>query len=64
MSRIEQLRRIVDARRHNTVDGSQVDLFTASAIVACYDAGSDKTKQIIETAPLAKVAELSLRFIR
>lgn len=63
MSRVEQLRKIVAERTHDTVDGIDVDLFTASAIVACYDAGNERTRALIETAPLGKVAEAALRSV-
>lgn len=62
MSRIEQLRKIVADRTQDTVDGVLVDLYTASAIVACHDAGNERTKALIETAPLDKVAKVAFRF--
>ena len=64
MSRIEQIRQIVTDKQSATIDGMLVDGVTASAIVACFDAGSDQTKETIETAPLDRVGELALRLTR
>lgn len=63
-TRIEQLRRIVDERQYGIVDGREVDLFTATAILACYDSGNDRTKHTIATADLEKVADIALRTTR
>lgn len=57
--RIAKLRDIVDSKQHDKVEGQIVDLFTASAILACYDAAGEKARLIIETAPLMAVAELA-----
>lgn len=64
MDRITALRQIVADRQYAKVEGVLVDAFTATAILACHDAGSANTQQIIATAPLVKVAELSLRLVR
>ena len=63
MSRIAQLRRIVADKQFSEVDGQVVDTFTASAILACYDVGNDRTREIIETAALDKVAALAMRSV-
>lgn len=64
MTRIEQLRKIVADKQYAEVEGQVVDLFTASAIMACYDAGSERTKKIIATAPLLKVAEVAWKVVK
>jgi hypothetical protein len=61
--RIASLRQIVADRQCAKVDGVLVDLWTAQAVLACYDKGSERTRRIIEDAPLEKVAALSLRFV-
>lgn len=58
--RIASLRQIVADRQYAKVDGVLVDLWTAQAVLACYDAGSDRTRRIIEDAPLEKVAKIAL----
>ena len=63
IDRMEALRSIVASRQYAKVDGVLVDVWTASAILACYDGGSDRTKEIISTAPLVKVARLALRML-
>jgi hypothetical protein len=64
MSRIDALRRIVADRQYTKVEGILVDLWTAQAVVACYEAGSDRTKRVIESAPLEQVAALALKFVK
>jgi hypothetical protein len=61
--RIAALRQIVADRQYAKVDGVLVDLWTAQAVVACYEAGSDRTRRIIETAPLEKVVALALHLL-
>lgn len=61
MTRIEQLRKIVANRQYEKVDGITVDVFSASSILACYERGSERTKKVIETAPLVQVAQLALK---
>ena len=61
MTRIEKLRKIVANRQHDKVDNIFVDLYTASSILTCYEAGSPRVKKIIEDAPLVKVAQLALK---
>lgn len=51
--KIAGLRKIVEHKQHAVVCGSQVDLFTASAIVAVYD-GLNPENQ-------AKLAAMSIR---
>lgn len=62
--RIASLRKIVADRQHDKVEGVLVDLWTAQAVLACYQAGSERTQRIIESAPLPKVAALALSFSR
>lgn len=61
MTRIEKLRKIVSECQHDKIDGILVDLFTATAILACYDLASEGAKHTIETAPLDKVANVALK---
>lgn len=64
MTRIEKLRKIVAHRQHDKVDDILVDLYTASAILACYEVGSPRVKKIIENAPLTKVAQLAMKITK
>lgn len=54
--RIDQLRRIVTTCTAGKVDGSTVDLFTASAIVAVHDALSDSNRASYVQMPLMNMA--------
>jgi len=63
-TRISRLRRIVAHRQHLKIEGILVDVWTAQAVLACYDQGTERTKRIIEDAPLEKVGALALRLTR
>lgn len=64
MNRIAKLRKIVEEKQFAKVEGQIVDLFTASAILACYDqVSSEKAKKAIETAPLLAVAEIAWKAV-
>lgn len=62
--RIEALRTIVADRQCAKVDGVLFDVLTAQSVLACYDAGSDRTKRVIENADPVKVATIALRMTR
>lgn len=61
MNRIEQLRKIVADHQCAKIDGVLVDTFTASVILACYEAAAPNAKTIIETGSIEKVGAVSLR---
>lgn len=63
MSRIAQLRTIVAESQYAKIDGVLVDALTARAILACYDAGNERTQHTIETAAIEKVGALALKMI-
>jgi hypothetical protein len=56
MSRMDQIREIVETKGYAEIDGFLVDIMTASLLLQCHEKGSDKTKHAIESAPLDKVA--------
>ena len=63
MSRIEKLQKIVADKQYAKIDCVIVDTFTAHHILKCHEAGSDKTKQIIENARIQDVGALALRMV-
>jgi hypothetical protein len=63
MSRIDQIRDIIAQSQYAKIDGVLVDGVTAKAILACYEAGNERTQNIIETASIAKVGALALRMV-
>lgn len=62
MSRIAKLKKIVNTSQYDFIDGVLVDIFTASCIVKCWEAGNDNTKEIIETKDIEKIGQLALRW--
>jgi len=64
MSRIEKLRKIVAEKQYAKIDGVIVDTFTAHHILQCYDAGSDRTKKIIEDARIQDVGRIALGLVK
>ena len=41
-----------------------VDLFSASAIVAVYDALSERNREVYRTLPAAKMASIAFRLVK
>ncbi len=58
---MDQVRKVVQDKQYATVDGMILDLFTASAIVAVYDALSPENKAKVEGLPLERMAEFALK---
>jgi hypothetical protein len=60
---IGQLRKIVADRQHAVVDGTAVDLFTASAIIAVHDKLSPDNQRKFAAMPVPPMASLALGMI-
>jgi len=61
--RIDAIRSIVDKCQYGKVDGTTVDLFSASAIVKVYDALSDQNKAKFASQPVGVMAHMAFRLI-
>lgn len=61
MRRIETLKRIVKDRQAEKIDGVLVDTLTAHALLMCWGAGNDNTKEQIATANIRDVGAVALR---
>lgn len=59
--RIATLKKIVKNRQAEKIDGVLVDTLTAHALLMCWEAGNDNTKEQIATADIAGVGALALR---
>jgi len=64
MTKIEKLRKIVERGQWNKVDGTRVDVFSASAIVAVHNALSPEHKVSYEAMPVAKMAVMAFKMLK
>lgn len=62
--RIAAVRRIVSERQYAKVDGVMVDLFSASAIVAVYDALSEGNRAKFAAMPAPKMAAVAFKLVK
>ena len=56
--RIAAFRDIVTNKQYAKIDGTMIDLFTASLVVQVYDALNDENKQKLMTFPAARVSAI------
>jgi len=64
LSSIDRIRRIVQRGQYDHVDGTFVDLFTASVIMKIYDALNEENRRKFATLPVRKMASIALKLIR
>lgn len=62
--RIAALRRIVERGQYEKIDGSMIDLFSASAAVALYDAISEENRGKYATLTAPKMVHLAFKFMK
>jgi hypothetical protein len=63
LTRIDRLRKIVAEGQYAKVEGSTVDLFSASAYVKVYDALSDANKAKLDALPLPAAIEFVFKLL-
>ena len=61
--RIAAIRQIVERHQYAKVDGVMIDAFSASAIVAIYDAISDKHKATYREKPAPVMADMAFQLL-
>jgi len=61
--RIAALRQIVEQKQYAKVDGTMMDLFSASTIVQVYDALSPANKQKFTSMPAGKMGVLAFKLL-
>jgi len=61
MTRIQALKRIVKNSQAEKVDGVLVDVLTAHALLMCWEAGNDNTKEQVAKADISAVGKVALR---
>jgi hypothetical protein len=59
--RIATLKRIVKNGQYEKIDGVLVDALTAHALLMCWEAGNDNTKEMIATGDIRAVGKVALR---
>lgn len=62
--RIAACREIVAARQYAKVDGTMVDLFTASAIVTVHDALNEKNQATYSAMPIDRMGLIAFRLLK
>lgn len=62
--RIAAIRAIKDSRQYAKVDGCMVDLFSAGAICAVYDALNEANREKFASLPAPKMATIAFKLIK
>lgn len=62
--KIAAVRAIVDAKQYAKIDGVAIDLFSASAIVAVYDALNEENRAKYAAMPVRKMAIVAFKLIK
>lgn len=62
--RIAACRDITARHSFAKIDGVMVDLFSANAIIAVYDALTAQNKSKFENLPIAKMAKVAFQFVK
>lgn len=62
--RIAAFRRIVEEHQYAKIDGTMIDAFGASAVVAVYDALNETNRARFSAMPAGKMAVLALRLCK
>jgi hypothetical protein len=57
MGRIETLRRIVERHQYEEIEGFEMDVMTASAMVAVHDALSPANQERFDAIPLPRLVD-------
>ena len=62
--RIEVIRRIVEQKQYEHIDGQMLDLFSASAIIKVYDAINPTNQQRYAKLPAWQMARIAFQLIK
>lgn len=63
MSKIEKFKSIVSRCQYNKVEGTTVDLFTAQAVTAVYDALSPANREKFLAMPVPRMCQIALKLV-
>jgi len=62
-SRIKAIKGIIKRKQYAKIDGTMIDLYSASAICQVYDALNDKNKRKFASMSADKMGLFALRFV-
>jgi hypothetical protein len=62
--RINAIRSIVDKKQYAKIDGTMIDLFSASLIVQIYDKLNDENKAKFASFPAGKMGQIAYKLIK
>lgn len=62
--RIAKIRKIVEEKSFNKVEGVSIDLFSASAIIAVYDVLNAENKAKYAALPIRKMATVAFKLVK
>ena len=62
--RIAAVKRIVERKQYAKIDGTMVDLFSASAIVAVYDKLGPENQEKYRNCHVAKMASIAFKLVK
>lgn len=62
-STIDKIRKIVDQKQAMKINGTMVDMFTASAIMKIYNAVNDSNKSKMENMDVVKLANVAMKYL-
>ena len=62
--KIAAIRRIVNDRQYAKIDGTTIDLFTASAILAVFDALNETNQVAFLAMPIPKMAAVAFKLLK
>ena len=62
--RIGAIRQIVERHQYAKVDGTMIDLFSASAIVKIYNALNEQNRERFASLPASKMALLAFKLLK
>lgn len=61
MSKMDQIRKIVASKQYGKVEGSMVDLFSASGILSLYEALNKDNRAKYESMPVWKMQVMAMK---
>ncbi len=64
MTKIEKFEAIVKRGQNNKIDGVRVDLFSAGAVMAVYNALSPENRAKYEAMPVPKMVVLAFKLLK
>lgn len=64
VERVAAFRRVVERKQYAKIDGTMIDLFSASAVVGVYDKLSPENQAKFAALPAAKMVSVAFKLIK